>query len=114
MSARYTAVGSPRVSRSFHHWGRIPEGYDVFIEIRDLRENRSGRVYSDGDHYVVVTGPQPRPRSKSFKGELAWCDAERYAGDVVHELQAQVRRERDAAILADPFIGLSIAEGGTA
>lgn len=91
MSGRYTAVGSATVSRDFFHWGPVPAGYDVFIEIRDLRDDRGGYTYSGGYHKVVVTGPSPRPRSKAFKGELAWCNAERYAGDVVTALQNQER-----------------------
>jgi hypothetical protein len=88
---RYLAVGSSWVRRDFWHWGPLPEGYDVYIQVRDLYSERDARVYEDGHHKVVVTGPSPKPRSKSFKGEMAWADADRYAGDVVSELQRQVR-----------------------
>lgn len=88
---KYTVTGPTSVSRDFYHWGPIPEGFDVFIEIRDLREAPSGRVWMGGYHKVVVTGPQPRLRSKAFKGEFAWSDAERYAGDVVGQLQQKAR-----------------------
>jgi hypothetical protein len=76
----------------FFTWGPWPEGYDVYIEVRDLRSERDhDYIWSDGHHKVVVTGPQPRPRSKAFIGEMAWSNAERYAGDVVSELQRSTR-----------------------
>ena len=78
---------------SFFWIGAWPEGYDVHIEVRDLRSERDhDYIWSQGYHKVVVTGPQPRPPSKAFIGETAWCDAERYAGDVVSELQRNERR----------------------
>jgi hypothetical protein len=75
----------------FFVWGPWPEGYDVTIEVRDLYSERDRHVWGDGHHKVVVTGPQPRPKSKTFIGESAWSDAERYAGDVVAELQRAQR-----------------------
>jgi hypothetical protein len=88
----YTPVGTPWIKTDFWYWGQIPEGYKIHIEVRDLQSVRDhGYVYQDGYHKVVVTGPQPKPRSKAFHGESAWCNAERYAGDCVSELQRNER-----------------------
>jgi hypothetical protein len=88
---RYHPVGLTRRRRDFWKWGDIPEGYDVYIEVRDLHSERDHHDFADGYHKVVITGPQPRPRSKAFQGEMAWCAAERYAGDCVAELQGNER-----------------------
>ena len=88
----YTPTGSTYVRRDFWHYGAIPEGYDVYIEVRDLRSERdNGYVWSAGYHKVVIVGPQPHPRSKAFKGETAWSDADRYASDAVQSLQMSDR-----------------------
>jgi hypothetical protein len=85
----YTPVGESTIHRGFITWGAWPEGYDVYIEVRDVHSARDGHVWSGGYHKVVVTGPQPRPRSKAFIGEMAWAQAERYASDAVSKLQRQ-------------------------
>jgi len=38
-----------------------------------------------------VLGPAGRPRGRTFKGETAWSDAERYAIDAVHTLERMMR-----------------------
>lgn len=88
MSKRYKPHGDVNyvVTRDFHIWGPRLTSHDIFIEVRDLVDDR-GRVYQDGYHKVVITGPQPRPRSKAFEGESAWCDARRYATDAYSQLQ---------------------------
>jgi hypothetical protein len=91
---RYFPTGPVTVRTDFWHYGPIPDGYDVYIEVRDLYSERDRWMFPDGYHKVVVEGPQPRPRSKAFHGETAWSDANRYAGDVVAALQ-KAERERD-------------------
>lgn len=92
MPKGYTPIGPVRIRRDFSYYGRLPGGYDVTIEVRDLRSERDhGYVFPDGHHRVVVYGPRPKPRTKSFYGETAWSDANRYAGDCATELQ---RRDR--------------------
>jgi len=89
MSNRYKPHGQikyVKVRGDFFWWGPWPDGYDVVIEIRDAIEC-NGVVWHHGCHKVVVTGPQPRPRSKTFIGETAWSQAERYAGDAISTLQ---------------------------
>jgi hypothetical protein len=91
----YTPVGPVTYNSDFWIWGQIPDGYTVRIEVRDLRSERDhGYVWMGGHHKVVVSGPQPRPRTKTFIGESAWSNAERYAGDVVSDLQRKERGER--------------------
>jgi hypothetical protein len=89
MTTRYKPTGSlnyTKVRPDFFWWGPWPDGYDITIEVRDVQET-NGVIWHDGCHKVVVTGPQPRPKSKTFIGETAWSDAERYASDVIAQLQ---------------------------
>lgn len=90
----YSPTGPTWIKNEFWYWGQIPKGYRVHIEVRDLLSTKhdNNYVWTDGYHKVVVTGPQPRPRSKAFIGESAWCNAERYAGDCVAQLQRNQRR----------------------
>jgi hypothetical protein len=79
MSARYEATGTWETT-----WQVSVRGATIIIEVRDLRDTRSGTVYRDGCHRVRITRAEAlpgQPRSKTFKGESAWCNAERYAED---------------------------------
>jgi hypothetical protein len=81
VTARYTPTGTWD-----ERWRVSASGAVITIQVCDLRDERTGTVYRDGTHKVHVrksdrlpaTG---QPRSKTFKGELAWCNAERYAED---------------------------------
>jgi len=98
----YSPVGGTTIKTDFWHWGPIPDGYSVHIEIRDLLSTKhdNGYVWRDGYHKVVVQGPQPRPRSRAFMGESAWSNAERYADDVVSDLQRIERGEKSWLVKA--------------
>lgn len=52
----------------------------VKIEVSTLIDTRNGQEYRDGAHRVVVKNVEGY-RTKTFKGESAWCNAERYAND---------------------------------
>jgi hypothetical protein len=64
----------------------------LVVEVADLRDTQGGHVYTDGAYRVRKVGKgenlATRFRAKTFKGETAWSDAERYFGDwctaVVH------------------------------
>jgi hypothetical protein len=95
MSNRYKPYGPVKYAKgrdSFFWWGQWPEGYNVTILVRDVIER--GCIWPDGCHRVVITGPQPRPPSKTFIGESAWNKAENYAGDAISTLQRQRDTQR--------------------
>lgn len=54
------------------------------LSIGELTDTRTGRVYPDGAHKVILTRSARDLgfRSKTFKGETAWSDAERLIHDV--------------------------------
>lgn len=93
MNARYTPTGTwLNKPLDFQTWYGTEGRYlkYVTIEVSDVIENRSGHVWRAGAHRVWVAYPYPKngrpkgaPRSKTFIGETAWCDAERYAADAV-------------------------------
>jgi hypothetical protein len=81
MSARYEPVGTWR-----EDWRVSSFGAFITIQVCDLRDTRTGTVYTDGCHRVVINKSDRvpatgQPRTKTFKGEMAWCNAERYAED---------------------------------
>jgi hypothetical protein len=91
MSRRYEAVGE-----AHEVWRVTTNGALITIMVSDVRDKRTGTVYRDGHHRVVVTKSKQylakgQPNSRSFFGELAWCQAERHAEDLV----AWYRREAD-------------------
>ena len=55
------------------------------VEVGDLLDTRTGTTYAEGWHRVQLT-PAGRERTgmrtKTFRGETAWSDAERYARDL--------------------------------
>jgi len=57
----------------------------------DLLDTKTGHIYYNGSYRVSVLGPAGRPRGRTFKGETAWSDAERYAIDAVHTLERMMR-----------------------
>ena len=83
MSARYKPVGNWREDQTLRGYSPDDEPIAITIEISDVREV-SGTIWHDGAHRVKVdTERRPKPRGKTFIGETAWCDAQRYAGDVL-------------------------------
>jgi hypothetical protein len=65
----------------------------VSIEVGPLVDTRTATRYPEGAERVIVTGPAGRPRAKTFKGEMAWCQAESYAEDA----SAWLRQRRSGA-----------------
>lgn len=62
------------------------------IETADLVETTSGRRYVQGAYRVsasraVMVGDNKPVRSKTFKGETAWMDAERLQRDMAMAIQ---------------------------
>ena len=65
------------------------EGILITTESADLKERHTGRlVMVEGARRVTfqaVSGdavwPEPKPRAKSFYGESAWSDAQRFVRD---------------------------------
>lgn len=96
---RYIPTGSSWW-KDISFFGHMPDGYVVVIEVRDVYSERDRYTWGGGYHKVHVTGPQPRPRSKAFIGETAWSDAERYAEDVVSDLQRVARGEKSWLVKA--------------
>lgn len=54
----------------------------IRTEVADLHDTVCDTVYRHGAYRVTIDGPSPKPRGKTFVGETAWSDAERYANDV--------------------------------
>ena len=98
MSSRYTPVGN---------WRPDPEPEDIMVwgadrrfrqyvtrEVCDLRES-NGHIWKDGAWKVTITKPNGRDvywhgkliRSKTFKGESAWCQSRSYAEDAVRAVR---------------------------
>ena len=69
----------------------------VQIEVGPLIDIRTSTRYPDGAHKVTISqrpaGVTTWPRGKTFKGESAWCAAERYRDDCVQALEAYARKE---------------------
>ena len=79
--SRYTTRNFQQVETFRDHEGTIA----ATLQIGELVDTRTGNVYPDGAHKVTL----PRHvrdlgfRSKTFKGETAWSDAERLINDVL-------------------------------
>ena len=87
MSARYTIPGPWTCIVSQHALGI---GY-VQIETGPLVDTRTNTRYEEGAHRVTVS-KRPAdavkwPRGKTFRGEMAWCQAESYARDCVRLME---------------------------
>lgn len=86
---RYEIVGPWRET-----WCVRVHGATIRILVCDLRDTRGGYVYRDGTHQVKVTKSNRlpatgQPRTRTFKGEQAWCKAESYAEDARNWYQRQ-------------------------
>jgi hypothetical protein len=60
------------------------KGAVITVETASLKDTRSGHVYAQGAYRVRVRCEPTRPdqpRTRTFKGETAWSQAERYAED---------------------------------
>jgi hypothetical protein len=93
MSTRYTTPG-PWTTTAFtavHDYNRNKIG-SVSIEVGPLVDTRTSTRYPQGAERVVITGPAGRPRGKTFRGEMAWCQAESYAHDAVQWLDQQAHK----------------------
>lgn len=64
----------------------FPRLDEVTIEVCDLTDGR--HTYPDGAHRVKAPGK----RARTFKGETAWMDAERLAGDWQSEINQEKRK----------------------
>jgi len=77
----------PDQSRTVQDRSGAPLTYT--ISIADVLEHRdgapTGQPWHDGAHKVTFSAPagtlRPLPRARTFIGETAWCDAQRYADD---------------------------------
>jgi hypothetical protein len=81
MRNRYVIAGpwSVNTTSTFDHDDATST---LTVETTDLRDTRSGTVYREGAYRVqVVSTVSGAPRTKVFKGETAWSQAERYAED---------------------------------
>lgn len=71
-------------------WGGIRHIGSFYVQVADLTDTRSGRVYVDGAARVVsaANGMKPVSRGKGgsipFRGENAVSDAARLALDLAH------------------------------
>lgn len=85
---RYTIEGPWRRVTTIE----ITTGFDPtrlgYIERADLKDTRTGDTFTDGARRVVslVEGF----RTKTFKGETAWNDAQRYADDLYSFAHRQI------------------------
>jgi len=68
----------------------------VTLDICDVQDDR-GNVWHDGCHRITVKGPKGRPRSKTFIGEMAWSEAQRYGSDAIHKLTKLLREQEEAS-----------------
>jgi hypothetical protein len=50
-----------------------------------LVDKESNKDYPGGAMKVIIDIPPAFKKSKTFKGETAWMDAERWSGDVVND-----------------------------
>lgn len=87
MTTRYAIVGSwsteETVTAEDMSWGGDSTRYSVITETATLRDTRSGTEYREGAYRVRVVPTLAGHRGKTFRGETAWSDAARYAGDIV-------------------------------
>ena len=69
----------------------------VQIETGPLIDSRTGQRYEEGAHKVTVSqrpaGVTVWSRGKTFKGEMAWCQAENYRDDCLEAMKAYARNE---------------------
>ena len=75
-NSRYTVVGNWSRSLSPNLAPSV-----LVIEDSDLHDPRTNTTYPDGAVRVRFLVSVPGFRTKTFKGETAWSDAERYARD---------------------------------
>jgi hypothetical protein len=57
----------------------------IVVEQRDLLDTRHNHIYRGGTYRVTLAGI-PGWRTKTFHGESAWSNAERYANDAATKL----------------------------
>jgi hypothetical protein len=89
MSNRYKPVGNwtRRLDFDLFLWGPEQRYRDyATCDVSDVREI-TGTIWHSGAHKVTIKAPKPRPdgwpRSRTFIGEYAWRDSERYAEDAI-------------------------------
>lgn len=70
-------------------WAPESNREGVIIETATLVDNRSGREYPLGASRVRFENKVDGFRAKTFKGESAWSDAERYAVDAIFAQRRQ-------------------------
>lgn len=78
MSGRYAVANdwTPRFG--------VPAEYNdlLIIEEATLIDTRTGDRFTDGAQRVRMLKSVEGFKTKTFKGEMAWSDADRYANDV--------------------------------
>jgi len=85
--SRYVITGTWDESISYDEAGST-----ITIETADLRDTRSGAVYTQGAYRVRIKSTvEGAPRTKTFKGETAWSASERYAEDARWFFRRQAR-----------------------
>lgn len=93
MSKRYAPSGDfreveRRTLRDFH--GNISA--TAVVLQADALDKRTGTIYNGGCEKVVITTSleaqpgRPKPRGKTFFGEMAWADSRRHAEDAIQDL----------------------------
>jgi len=59
----------------------------IIIEVADLRDTKDNHLYQDGARRVRVEGDvTPKPRTRSFHGEMAYHGARSYKDECVTEI----------------------------
>lgn len=86
--ARYSIEGpwDEEARRDVQDWD-LENEWPVITETATLVDSQGGYRYAAGAYRVRFEGPNPKPRAKTFRGETAWSDAERYAGDMALAIQ---------------------------
>jgi hypothetical protein len=99
MSSRYTTPGPwttiSRTNVNGYYGTRVGA---VQIETGPLIDTKcNNQRYEEGAHRVTITkrpeGVAVWPRGKTFKGETAWSQAERYRDDCIQDLNTYARNE---------------------
>jgi hypothetical protein len=74
---RYKVEGEWSTTAEIHHGA-----HTIVIECADARDTKNNDIFPEGYYRVRSTGARIEGfRGKSFVGETAWSDAQRYARD---------------------------------
>ena len=81
--SRYAIVGAWSHESTVYAEDSSGTAYAVRIDTATLRDTRTNNDYREGAWKVSVTPRHASTRAKTFRGESAWSNATRYAGDAV-------------------------------